>query len=133
MTGNMHKRLDKLKREITDLGAKGRLFHYIVGDANENAEAKLERMKADGTITAGDECQLVQVPWVINALKGHPYIPEGSAHDPLKDPGLPPPAPIATSWAEQREREKRWADHVKKIERDGQRYEEPKPKDTSWR
>lgn len=51
MTSNVHKRLDKLKKEITQLGAKRRSFHYIVGDANESAEAKLERLKAEGTIS----------------------------------------------------------------------------------
>ncbi|MGZ8415616.1 MAG: hypothetical protein ACXWVQ_01325 [Methyloceanibacter sp.] len=133
MTSNVHKRLDKLKKEITQLGAKRRSFHYIVGDANESAEAKLGRLKAEGTVQAGDEIQIVQVPWVINALKGNRYISEGSAHDPLEDPGLPPPTPIATSWAEQREREERWKKHERKIEADGERYEGDKTKDTTWR
>jgi hypothetical protein len=41
MTSNVHKRLDKLHREITDLGAKGRAFHYIIGDATESARQSL--------------------------------------------------------------------------------------------
>ena len=54
MTSNVHKRLDKLKKDITELGAKGRAFHCIIGDATESAEAKLERLKAEGKISAGD-------------------------------------------------------------------------------
>ena len=35
MTSNIHKRLDKLKKDVTELGAGSNRFHYIVGDANE--------------------------------------------------------------------------------------------------
>lgn len=133
MTSNTHKRLDKIEKEITDLGAKGRKFHFILGDANEPAEAKLERMKAEGTVKKGDEVQLVQVPWIVRELKGSSYIPEGSDHDPYADPGLPPEPQATTNWGEQREREQRWKDHVKKIERDGTRFDPDKPKDDTWR
>jgi hypothetical protein len=69
MTSNLHKRLDRLQKEINEIGAKGRAFHFIVGDTNESAEAKLERMKAEGIIVPGDEYQLIEVPWAINDLK----------------------------------------------------------------
>ena len=129
MTSNVGKRLDKLHREITDLGAKGRSFHFVVGDKNEPAEAKLERLKAEGKIAAGDECQLIDVPWRISELKGQPHIPEGNATDPLADPGLPIPETVVDASCEARDREQRWKDHIKKIEADGQRYRADKPKD----
>jgi hypothetical protein len=132
MTSNTHKRLDKLQKEITDLGAKGRSFQFIVGDAVESAEAKLERMKAEGQIATGDEYQLIQVPWAISALKGSTYIPEGNPDDPYAEPPLPT-EPINNKWAEAREREERWKKHERKTERDGERYEGEKPKDTIWR
>ena len=130
MTSNVHKRLDKLHREITEIGAKGRAFHFIVGDVNEAAEVKLERMKAEGNIATGDEYQLIEVPSAISQLKGSPYIPEGNATDPLADPGLPQPeAVVSMSWGEQRDRDKRWSAHVKTIEASGERYGKPKPTD----
>jgi hypothetical protein len=69
-TSNLHKRLDRLRKEITEIGAKGRTFHFVVGDTNESAEAKLKRMKAEGILVAGDEYQLIQVQWAISCLKG---------------------------------------------------------------
>ena len=48
-------------------------------DENEAAEAKLERLKAEGKIASGDEYQLVQVPWVINELKGSATSPRAAA------------------------------------------------------
>ena len=69
MTSNLHKRIDRMRKEINEIGAKGHKLHLIVGDTNESAEAKLERMKAEGIIVPGDEYQLIQVPWAINDLK----------------------------------------------------------------
>ena len=132
MTSNVGKRLDKLHKEITELGSKGRAFHFIVGDSNETAEAKLERMKAEGSVATGDEYQLIQTQWAISQLKGADYIPEGNSHDPFEEPPLPQPDVVKTSWGEQREREQKWKDHIKKITEDGQRYGE-KPKDGGWR
>ena len=130
MTSNVHKRLDKLRKEIVDLGSKGRAFHFIVGDANEAAEAKLERMKAEGTIATGDEYQLVQIPWAISPRlsSGSSHIPEGSTHDPLVEPELPAPQAIALSWGEEQARQQKWKDHVRKIEAAGERYDPDKPK-----
>jgi hypothetical protein len=69
MTSNLHKRLDRLQKEVNEIGAKRHKFHFVVGDTNESAEAKLERMKAEGKIAPGDEYQLIQVPWAMNDLK----------------------------------------------------------------
>ena len=62
-------------------------------------------MRAAGKVQPGDTCQLINVPWVIYELKGSTYIPEGNPHDPLADPGLPPPAQATTNWGEQRDRD----------------------------
>lgn len=128
MTTNVHKRLDKLQKEITEISAKGRAFHYIVGNANESAEAKLERMKSEGKIQAGDEYQMLDVPWVISLLKGSSHIPEGNPADPYAEPSLPPPPQDTTEWGDERERERRWKEHVRKIEASGERYDDDKPK-----
>jgi len=133
VTSNIEKRLDKLQRELAELGTKDSKFHFVLGDANETAEAKLERLRAEGKIAVGDTYQLVQVPWIVRELKGSTYIPEGSSADPLADPGLPPPAQVPTDWGEECDRDKRWADHVRQIERDGQRYDPDKPKAGGWR
>ena len=133
MTSNVHKRLDKLKREITELGAKGKAFHFIIGDTNENAEAKLERLKAEGKIASGDECQIVEVQWAISPLRGSSHIPEGNSADPLAEPELQAPQAIAESWGQERDRQQRWKEHVTRIEADGQRYSDDKPKSGGWR
>ena len=130
---NLGKEIKRLRKEIADLGAQGSAFHFIVGDAVETAEGKLERLKAEGKVQPGDTYQIVQVPWVINQLKGSPHIPEGNPHDPLADPGLPPPAQATTNGGEQRDREQRWKEHVKKIDMAGERYDPAKPKDGTWR
>jgi hypothetical protein len=132
MTSNTGKRLDKLHKEITELGAKGGKFHFVVGDTGESSGAMLERLKAKGVIQPGDQVQLVDVPWKINELKGGTYIPEGSGEDPYAEPPLPPD-PIVTDYAAQREREERWKKHERQIERDGQRFDPNKRKDTGWR
>jgi hypothetical protein len=133
MTSNAGKRLERLHKDLAEIGGKARKFHYVVGDANESSEAKLERLRAEGVVKAGDEVQTIDVPWVINQLRGSVAIPEGGGRDPLEDPGLPPPTPIATSWTEQRDREERWKKHVEQIKRDGQLFEGDKPKDKTWR
>ena len=81
-------------------GAKGRAFHYIVGDAGEAAEAKLERMKAEGKIATGDEIQLLTIPWQIKPLVGTGAIPEGSSVDPFAEPPLSYQPPIVANWGE---------------------------------
>ena len=132
MTSNTGKRLDKLHKEITELGAKSGKFHFVVGDTGESSGAVLERLQAEGVIQPGDQVQLVDVPWKINELKGSTYIPEGSGADPYAEPPLRPDL-IVTDYAAQREREERWKKHERQIERDGQRYEGDKKPDTTWR
>jgi hypothetical protein len=131
MTSNIHKRLDKLRKEIAEIGAKGRAFHFIVGDKNEHPEAKLERLKAEGKIASGDEYQVVQVQWAINPLEGSSHIREGIPRDPYAEPDKPPAQQETAQqaqWKEERDREQRWKDHIKKIEASGQRYDPHKPK-----
>ena len=132
MASNVHKRLDKLKKEITELGAKGRAFHYIIGDATESAEAKLERLKAEGKIATGDEYQTVEIPWAINQLKGSTHIPEGSSVDPFADPAIESPQDTK-EWEDARGREEKWRNHIKSIEANGERYDPAKPKTGGWR
>ena len=124
--------LDKLKKEITELGAKGRAFHYIIGDATESAEAKLEQLKAEGKIATGDEYQTVEIPWAINQLKGSTHIPEGSSVDPFADPAIRVAAGHKV-WEDARGREEKWRNHIKSIEANGERYDPDKPKTGGWR
>ena len=131
-SNNLGKEIKRLRKEIADLGAQDSAFHFVVGDANETAEAKLDRMKAEGTVQPGDTCQLITVPWIVRELKGSTYIPEGNPHDPLVDPGLPPPVQATTNWGEERDREQRWKDHVKKIDAAGERFDPDKKKSGGW-
>jgi hypothetical protein len=122
MTSNIGKRLDKLHREISEIGAKGGAFHFIIGTPDEDAEAKLERMKAEGTIARGDEYQLVEIPWRIRPLRGQ-ALPAGvgeAAEDPFRDPGHAMPSVTDDASAE---REQRWKAHLARIEMDGTRYQ----------
>ena len=132
-SNNIGKELKRLRKELAEVESKDSKFHFVVGDKNENAEAKLERFRAEGKIAVGDTYQLVQVPWIVRELKGSSkYIPEGSSADPLADPGLPLPQSVSSSWGEERDRDKRWADHVRQIERDGQRFDPDKKTDAGW-
>ena len=69
-SNNLGKEIKRLRKEIADLGAQDSAFHFVVGDANENAEAKLDGMRAAGKVQPGDTCQLIHVPWVIYAAQG---------------------------------------------------------------
>ena len=127
-SNNLGKEIKRLRKEIADLGAQDSAFHFIVGDAAETADAKLERLRAEGKVKPGDTVQSVEVPWIVRELRGSSHIPEGSAKDPFAEPEMPAPQVIGTNWGEQRDREQRWKDHLRKIERDGTRYDPDKPK-----
>ena len=132
-SNNMGKELQRLRKELDELKAKDRRFHFLVLSKGETEEEKLKQLIDAGKIAAGDEYQVIEIPWAISQLKGSTHIPEGSGKDPFAEPPLPPaPQSIATSWGEERDREKRWADHVKKIKRDGQLYDDDKSKAGGW-
>lgn len=126
-SNNMGKELKRLRKELDELQSKDRRFHFLVLSPGETEEGKLKEMIDAGKIALGDEYQVVEIPWQVHPLKGSTHIPEGSSADPYAEPELPPP-PQTTKWSEQRDREERWKQHVKKIERDGQRYDGDKPK-----
>ena len=132
-SNNLGKEIKRLRKEIADLGAQDSAFHFIVGDKNENAEAKLERLRAEGQVKPGDTVQSVEVPWIVRELRGSSHIPEGSAKDPFAEPEMPAPQAVDTSWSEKRERDQRWKDHLKQVERDGTRFDPDKPKAGGWR
>jgi hypothetical protein len=132
-SNNLGKELARLRKEFDALQNKDRRFHFLVLTPGESEAEKLKQLIAAGTMDVGDEYQVVQIPWKISPLIGSSHIPESGGADPYAEPELPPEPVFTTSWTEKREREARWADHVKKIERDGERYEGDKPKDTTWR
>ena len=51
-SNNLGKEIKRLRKEIADLGAQDSAFHFVVGDANENAEAKLDAHEGRGQGTA---------------------------------------------------------------------------------
>jgi len=64
-----------------------------------------------------------------NNLKGSLAIPEASTEpDQFAEPKMPPPDPAVSTWGEQYEREKRWKQHLRAIERNGQRFDPDGPK-----
>jgi hypothetical protein len=127
-SNNLGKELKRLRKELAALGAKDKKFHYIIGDPNEAAEARLERLIADGKIAKGDEYQLIDIAWTPRVLRGASYIPEGTSADPYAEPALPPMPVVNVTKQMEEEREQRWKEHVKKIEKDGERYDPNKPK-----
>ena len=131
-SNNMGKELKRLRKELDELKAKDRRFHFLVLSKDETEEEKVKQLTAAGKFTPGDEYQVVQVPWKIAELKGSTHIPEGNSADPFAEPKMPP-EPQVTSWGGQRDREQRWKEHVKKIEMAGERYDPDKPKDGTWR
>jgi hypothetical protein len=127
-SNNISKELKRLRKELAALGAKDKKFHFVIGNPNEAAEARLERLMAEGKITTGDEYQLIDLAWTPRVLRGASYIPEGTSADPYAEPALPPMAVVNVSKLAEEEREERWKKHLKKIEKDGERYDPDKPK-----
>jgi hypothetical protein len=146
MASNAGKRLELLKKQLAELQAKDKGFHFVVIQPGETEEQILAR----GNYNEGDDIQFIHIPWKVNPLKGTAYIPEGSLDDPLADPltrkgikledgyeigvggvggegrGLRASAsnprldPLPTH-----EQQERWRRHEQQIERDGQRYKGP--------
>lgn len=127
-SNNMGKELKRLREELQDLKAKDRRFHFLALGKNETEEAKVKEIMDAGKFSPGDEYQVVQVPWALNELRRSTHIPEGSAADPFVEPETPRPEPVGTSCGEERDRVQRWKEHIRKIERDGTRYDPDKPK-----
>jgi hypothetical protein len=142
MASNAGKRLELLKKQLAELQAKDKGFHFVVIQPGETESERVEALELAGTISPGDEYQPIHIPWKVNNLKGSTYIPEGSADDPLADPlikqgkvsggeyeygvGLRATASSPTldplpTW----EQQERWKKHEQQIERDGQRYKGP--------
>jgi hypothetical protein len=142
MASNATKRLELLKKQLAELQAKDKGFHFVVIQPGETESERVEALELAGTISPGDEYQPIHIPWRVNPLKGTAYIPEGSLDDPLADPltrkgikledgyeigvGLRATAsnprldPLPTH-----EQQERWRKHEQQIERDGQRYKGP--------
>jgi hypothetical protein len=122
----MGKELARLRKELDEIKAKDRRFHFVIVDRTMTEQDRIDAMLAAGTMKKGDAYQVVEVPWVISELKGSLHIPEGSsADDPYAERPLPPPE--TTPWKEEREREERWAKHVRDIEQRGDRFGYEKP------
>jgi hypothetical protein len=135
VASNAGKRLELLKKQLAELQAKDKGFHFVVIQPGETEDEILAR----GNYNEGDDLQFIHIPWKVNPLKGTQYIPEGSSEDPLADPllkgktvgeyevgGLSATAsspgldPLPTH-----EQQERWRKHEQQIERDGQRYKGP--------
>jgi hypothetical protein len=143
VASNAGKRLELLKKQLAELQAKDKGFHFVVIQPGETESERVEALELAGIISPGDEYQPITIPWKVNPLKGTTYIPEGSADDPLADPltrkgikledgyeigvGLratassPTLDPLPTH-----EQQERWKRHEAEISRSGQRYEGPK-------
>jgi hypothetical protein len=138
MASNAGKRLELLKKQLAELQAKDKGFHFVVIQPGETESERVEALESAGIISPGDEYQPITIPWRVNPLKGTTYIPEGSLVDPLADPlgsgeyevggvgygsGLratasnPAPDPLPTH-----EQQERWKRHEAEITRLGQRY-----------
>jgi hypothetical protein len=133
MASNAGKRLELLKKQLAELQAKDKGFHFVVIQPGETESERVEALA--GIISPGDEYQPITIPWKVNPLKGSTYIPEGNSEDPYADPlqakvgseyevgGLratassPTLDPLPTH-----EQQERWRKHEQQIERDGQRY-----------
>jgi hypothetical protein len=124
-SNNLGKELARLRKELDEIKAKDRRFHFVIVDKTSTEQERIDTLLAAGTMKKGDAYQVIDVPWVISELKGSLEIPEGRATDPYAEPPLPPPE--TTPWKEEREREERWAKHVREIERRGERFGYEKP------
>ena len=118
---------DRYPSSLAKLGlkARDRRFHFLVLGENETEEAKVKQLTDAGKFTPGDEHQVVRVPWTPKPLRGSKCIPEGSVS--TDEPEMPRPEPAVTSWGEG-DREQRWREHIRKIERDGTRYDPDRSK-----
>lgn len=127
----MGKELKRLRKELAELTAKDKRFHFLLLSPGETEEEKVKQLMAAGSMAQGDEYQVIQIPWHAKTLIGGDYIPEGNSADPFADPqeGKQPEV-VDPSFKEQREREERWKKHVAQIQRDGDRFGFEKPKGT---
>jgi hypothetical protein len=143
LASNAGKRLELLKKQLAELQAKDKGFHFVVIQPGETESERVGALESAGIISPGDEYQPIHIPWTAKPLKGSTYIPEGSLDDPLADPlikqgkvsggeyeygvGLratassPALDPLPTH-----EQQERWKRHEAEIVRSGQRYEGPK-------
>ena len=137
MTTNAGKRIDKLLKQLDTIATRNKQHHFVIVQGNDDPDAKVQALAAEGIIKEGDDIQLVHIPWKAHRLKGAAYIPEGNTDDPLGDPRLkgkgdiggtemggyasglafdPRPHQVTA------EREQAWARHVINLEIAGQRY-----------
>jgi hypothetical protein len=138
MASNAGKRLELLKKQLAELQAKDKGFHFVVIQPGETESERVEALESAGIISPGDEYQPIHIPWKVNLLKGTTYIPEGSLVDPLADPlgsgeyevnGSGTRAAVSSPGLDPlptHEQQERWKRHEAEISRSGQRYEGPK-------
>jgi hypothetical protein len=142
MASNAGKRLELLKKQLAELQAKDKGFHFVVIQPGETEQDRVEALESAGIISPGDEYQPITIPWRVNQLKGSQHIPESSGLDPYEDPLIrqgkvwvdgyevgattsnPRLDPLPTH-----EQQERWRRHEAEITRSGQRYD---PKPVTW-
>jgi hypothetical protein len=136
MTSNAGKRLEKLEKLLDTIATKNKRHHFVVVDADGDADKHVALLAESGIIKDGDDVQVIPVAWRVHELRGQAYIPEGSTDDPLADPRTRPGA------AEREGRDggrgdnassprldpppdqvQRWRDHERRLEMDGTRYQ----------
>jgi hypothetical protein len=138
MASNAGKRLELLKKQLAELQAKDKGFHFVVIQPGETEQDRVEALESAGIISPGDEYQPITIPWRVNQLKGSQHIPESSGLDPYEDPlirqgkvGVDGYEIGATASSQTldplptHEQQERWRKHEQQIERDGQRYKGP--------
>jgi hypothetical protein len=149
MASNAGKRLELLKKQLAELQAKEKGFHFVVIQPGETESERVEALESAGTISPGDEYQPVHIPWLVNPLTGSKHIPEGNPDDPYADPrernsasgsmdgihgmGVVERGNIGATASgttldplPTHEQQERWKRHEAEISRSGQRYEGPK-------
>ena len=132
-SNNLGKEIKRLRKEIADLGAQDSAFHFVVGDANETAEAKLDRMKAEGKIQPGTHTSLSTCRGSSTSSRDQRTSPKAIRTILLLILGYrrqrrPPPTGASNATVTQR-----WKEHLRKIERDGDRYDPDKKNAGGWR
>jgi hypothetical protein len=144
MASNAGKRLDRLEKLLDSIATKNKQHHFVIIQPGETTDQRLAELDAAGIISPGDDIQTVNIPWIVNQLKGQSYIPEGSADDPLADPllrkgavepdgsyeigtgsGIGAIASNPSPDLPPAERLEAWRRHERDIELSGQRYQGP--------
>ena len=74
-SNNMGKELKRLRKEADELLGKAGRFHFLVLTPGETEEEKLKQQIDAGVMAAGDEFQVVHIPWKISPLMGSSHIP----------------------------------------------------------